>query len=87
MNKDTWFVAARYILIGGGAFLAGKGYVTMDQVHDFADKLPTIVAGVTSAAATIWGLYVRFGTKAVPVATAARADVPTVSAATGAVKP
>ena len=34
-----------------------------------------------------WGNYVKFRTKAVPIATAARIDVPTVSAATGAVEP
>ena len=85
MSDQVWQII-RYLLILIGGFLAGKGYVTMDQVNTFVDNLPAIIGAVTSAGAMIWGLYVKIGTKAVPAATAARADVPTVSAATGAVQ-
>ncbi|MGM4906243.1 Pam3-gp28 family putative phage holin [Tardiphaga sp. 866_E4_N2_1] len=86
MSDQLWQVI-RYVLLIGGGFLAGKGYVTMEQVNTLIDNLPGIIGALTAAGTAIWGLYVKFGTKAVPAATAARPDVPTVSAATGAVQP
>lgn len=79
MNSDTVWQIIRYILIAGGSFATGKGWVTADQVT-------TIVGALGSLFAVAWGLFVKSGTKAVPEATAARSDVPTVSAATGAVQ-
>lgn len=78
MKWDTIWQILRYILIAGGGFLTGKGYIT-------AEQLTTIVGAIGSVGAIIWGLFVKAGTTAVPDATAARADVPTVSGATGAV--
>lgn len=79
MNDTVWQIL-RYVLIAGGSWAAGKGWVTSDQV--------TQVVGALGALFTVgWGIYVKKGTTAVPNATAARKDVPTVSAATGAVIP
>ncbi|QDM18095.1 hypothetical protein FNL55_20400 [Tardiphaga sp. vice352] len=68
----------RYILIAGGGFLTGKGYITAEQVT-------TLVGAIGSVGAILWGLFVKSGTTAVPDGVAARSDVLTVSAATGAV--
>lgn len=78
MSWDTIWQIARYILIAGGSFLVGKGYISAENVE-------TIVGAIGSVGAILWGLFVKSGTTAVPNAVAARADVPTVSAATGAV--
>lgn len=86
MNDNLW-VAIRALLMVGGGFLAGKGYVTMDQVKSIADRLPEIVGAVAAVVGPFWALYVRWNTRAVPAVTAARADVPTVSAVTGATEP
>lgn len=79
MNADTIWQIIRYVLIAAGSFLAGKGYIS-------AENWETIVGAAGAIFTVLWGLYVKAGTKAVPEATAARADVPTVSSATGAVQ-
>lgn len=79
MKWDSVWQILRYILIAGGGFLTGKGYITAEQVT-------TIVGAIGSIGAVVWGLYVKAGTQAVPDAVADRPSIPTVSAATGAVK-
>jgi hypothetical protein len=79
MNADTIWQLIRYGLIAVGSFLVGRGY--------FSDgDWQTIVGAIGAVFPILWGLYVKAGTKAVPASTAARADVPTVSAATGKVQ-
>ena len=51
-----------------------------------ADQVTAIVETIGTIGAVLWGLFVKSGTTAVPDSVAARADVPTVSAATGAVQ-
>jgi len=79
MKWDTFWQIARYILIAAGSFATGKGWVTADQVT-------AIVGAIGTIGAVLWGLFVKSGTTAVPDSVAARSDVPTVSAATGAVQ-
>ena len=79
MNQDTIWQILRYGLIAGGSFFVGKGYVTSADVT-------TVVGAVGAIFPVAWGIYVKANTRAVPAATAARSDVPTVSAATGAVQ-
>lgn len=86
MNDQIW-QSVRYVLIGGGAFLAGRGKIDPAQVVPLADQIITIGSGAVSLAAAAWGLYVKFRTATVPVETAARPDVPVVSSATGGLKP
>ena len=79
MNSDTIWQIVRYILIAAGSFATGKGWVTADQVTAIVGALGTLFT-------VAWGLFVKSGTATVSANTAARADVQTVSAATGATK-
>lgn len=79
MTSDTIWQIIRYILIAAGSFATGKGWVTADQVT-------TIIGALGSLFAVGWGLFVKAGTVTVSADTGARADVQTVSAATGATK-
>lgn len=79
MTYDTLWMLLRYLLIAGGSYATGKGWVTDGDVT-------AIIAAAGTVSAALWGIYVRFGTKSVTAATADRRDVPTVSAATGAVQ-
>lgn len=79
MKWDTIWQIARYLLIAGGSFMVGKGWIDTAGVE-------TIVGAIGTIGSIVWGIYVKSGTSAVPDATAARADVPVVSGATGAVK-
>lgn len=79
MTWDTIWQIVRYLLIAGGSFLVGKGYISAENVE-------AIIGGIGSIGAILWGLYVKFDTKAVPVETANRSDVHTVSGATGALQ-
>jgi hypothetical protein len=84
MSDQVW-QTVRYILIGGGGFLAGRGKVDPTQVVPMVDQFITIASGAVSLGAAAWGLYVKFRTATVPARVAARPDVPVVSSATGAV--
>lgn len=86
MNDQLW-ITLRYVLIGGGSYLAGRGKIPVADVPLYADGILQILSGGTALATVAWGLYVRYNTRAVPIATAERRDVPTVSAATGATQP
>jgi hypothetical protein len=79
MTSDSVWQVVRYLLIAAGSFATGKGWVTSDQVTGVIGAIGTLFT-------VAWGLYVKAGTRAVPSVAAARPDVPTVSAATGAVK-
>ena len=84
--NDNLLVVLRAVLMVAGGFLAGRGYVTSDQVSSFVAKLPEIIGAATSIGSMIWGIYVRWNTKSVSVKTGARPDVPTLSTATGTVE-
>jgi hypothetical protein len=79
MTSDSVWQVVRYLLIAAGSFATGKGWVTSDQVT-------SIIGAIGTLFTVAWGLYVKAGTRAVPSVAAARPDVPTVSAATGAVR-
>lgn len=79
---DLFWQNLRYAMIAGGIALAAQvcnGCIGGPIVEQ-------IVGLIFAGGAWAWGNYVKKGTKAVPDATAARSDVPTVSAATGAVQ-
>jgi hypothetical protein len=78
MKWDTIWQILRYILVAAGTFLVSKGYFSAEQIE-------IVVGALGSIGAVLWGLYVKAGTTAVPDTVAARADVPTVSGATGSV--
>jgi hypothetical protein len=85
--QDTIWQTIRYVLIGVGSFLAGKGKIDPAQVPAMADQIIQIGSGAVALGAAAWGLYVKWKTVPVPQATANRTDVPTVNSATGAVQP
>ena len=80
MNSDMIWQIVRYLLVAGGSWLTTKGYVDDASVQSTVGALGTLF-GVA------WGLYVKWNTRAVPAVTAARSDVPVVSAATGTTIP
>lgn len=86
MNDSMW-VTVRYALIGLGSYFAGRGKLDPAQVAPMADQLISIASGAVALGTAVWGFYVRFRTVAVPLATAARKDVPTISPATGVTIP
>lgn len=69
--------ALRYAL-----FMLG-GYMTKKGID--GDTQSLVLGAVTAIATLAWGVYVKYGTKAVPVDVAARPTVPTVNAITGQV--
>ena len=77
MTSDSVWQIVRYLLIAAGSFATGKGWVTADQVTGIIGAIGTLFT-------VAWRLYVKADT--VRSATAARPDVPTGSAATGAAK-
>lgn len=79
MNADTIWQLVRYGLIALGTWFTSKGWIA-------GESWETIIAGIGTLFPVIWGLVVKSGTKAVPADVAARKDIPTVSAATGAVQ-
>jgi hypothetical protein len=85
MNDQMW-QSIRYLLIAGGAYAAGRGKISADEVPQMVDQIMTVGGAAVSLATAVWGLYVKWRTRAVPEKVAARRDVPTVSAATGAIE-
>jgi hypothetical protein len=78
MNQDTIWQVIRYALIALGGYFTNKGIVSSDQ-------WTTIIGALGTVFPIIWGLYVKYGTKATTIAAAAKPSVPTVSGATGIV--
>lgn len=73
----------RYLMIAAGSVLSANvcnGCVTDPIIEQSVGAIIGIIGAV-------WGNYVKKGTKAVPIETALRPDVPTISAATGVVEP
>jgi hypothetical protein len=78
VNSDMIWQLLRYGLLAVGGYFTNKGVVTGDQVTQL------VAAGGTIFTA-IWGIYVKFNTKAVPASVANKPTIPTVSAGTGAI--
>lgn len=85
MNDQVW-QSVRYLLIAGGAYMAGRGKISADQVVPLVDGIMQVGGLAIALGTAVWGLYVKFRTRAVPEKTASRPDVPTVSPVTGAVE-
>jgi hypothetical protein len=87
--SDTFWANVRYVLIAVGIAIAVRYWgVSEASASTVVSPIVDIVLGLLIAAGSAaWGNYVKFGTKAVPVKTAERTDVPTVSAVTGKVEP
>lgn len=79
MNSDIIWQILRYVLLAVGGYFTNKGYITGDTVT-------SVVAAIGTLFTAAWGIYVKAGTQAVPNVVADKPSIPTVSAATGAVK-
>jgi hypothetical protein len=84
--NDQVAMLVRYALIMGGSYLAGRGGLPADQVGPLVDQAIQLGGGLTALGSTVWGLYVKWGTKTVSAQTGARANVPTLSPVTGVVE-
>ena len=76
MNADVLWQLARYGLLAIGGYFTNKGVVDGDTVT-------TVVSSIGTLFTALWGVYVKYGTKAVPVAVADKPSIPTVSSVTG----
>lgn len=74
---------ARYAFIALGMLAVGLGWASQSDVDTAINHVTVAGGAIVTAATWIYGLYVKWNTKSVPVVTAARADVPTVSPVTG----
>jgi len=86
INKDPMWVTIRALLIAVGGLLAGLGLATQVDITSFIENAEKVFTGVGSLIMMVtwlWQMWVRWNTRAVPVATAMRLDVPTVSPMTG----
>lgn len=73
MTSDSVWLIVRYVLL-----------IFFTSVLHLSDGQITKYIGLAGDIFTAgWGLWVKWGTKAVPQTTAARIDVPTVSPITG----
>lgn len=60
MNTDMIWQLVRYLLLWGGGVLVGKGYFESSQIEAAIGAIGTLFP-------LIWGAYVKWNTKAVPV--------------------
>jgi hypothetical protein len=84
--KDMFWQNLRYTFVSLGTGLIVKYAGTVFSADQAASLSEGVVGAVCLIGAIGWGNYVKWRTRAVPEKTAARADVPTVSAATGAIE-
>ena len=86
MSNDIIWQAVRYTLIAAGFWMSARNWIPVDQVASTVDRLMQFGSLAMSTGTMLWGFYVKFRTKSVPLATAKRIDVPTVHPATGAIE-
>jgi hypothetical protein len=68
MNKDQLWMTIRYLMIAGGGYLAGKGYLRHEDVGPISDALITLAPFALSLGAAVWGFFVRHNTVIIPAA-------------------
>jgi hypothetical protein len=83
MNFDIIIQVLRYAVLFGGGIAIGAGWATKEQIASLQEALPEIIGALSAAGTVIWGVYVKWNTKAVPASVAAKPTVPTVSTVTG----
>jgi hypothetical protein len=80
MNLDTVMQLLRYVLLAGGGFAVGRGWITNAQV----ELIGGFAAVVIPAA---WGLYVKWNTSPVKDTVILSKNVPSINSATGSTEP
>lgn len=83
MVPDQIWVAIRYLLIAGGAYLVGRGKLTAEAVQPLVDEIIAYLGALVTVGVGAWGLYVRWNTKSVEQSVAV--PLPVVSPVTGRV--
>lgn len=87
-NKmDASWTLLRYTLIAVGTFLGTKGYLDPKDVETLTSQILGLAGPAMALGTALWGVYVRYKTRSVPLVTAMRSDVPTVSPMTGQIQP
>jgi hypothetical protein len=84
--SDALMLNVRYVLISLGVGLLvnwSGGVLNEGQATQIVEP---VLGGIITVGTWLWGNYVKAGTKAVPLSTASRMDVPTVSSVTGQVE-
>ena len=87
MGNDNIWVTIRDLMKIVGTMLATAGVIEHKDAAAIFAQLDVLIPALVALAGIIWGQWVRWRTKAVPIKTAMREDVPVVSAATGQVIP
>jgi hypothetical protein len=87
MSNDTLWDTFRNGLIAGGTLLAGYGWFDVAKVEPFINNAMAIGGALMAVGTFAWTIWVKFGTKAVPMIVASQPEIPTVSAITGRIEP
>lgn len=66
MNKDQLWMTVRYLMIAGGGFLAGKGYLRHEDIGPISDAIITLAPFALSLGGAVWGFIIRHNTVTVP---------------------
>ena len=88
-SDDIGMSIVRAVMIGGGMFLAGRGWIGLqrEDIEPLVDQLMPILGAIFAGLGALWGVYISARSKRVPLRTAERFDVPTINPVTGATEP
>jgi hypothetical protein len=88
LNKipDVYVGLLRQLLVSVGSVLLAKYGFDPASIGSLFDLGVAAVGGLMAFGSAAWMIWTKAGTTAVPDATAARKDVPTVNAVTGSVE-
>lgn len=80
---DVWVGLIRQVLVGVGTPLLAKYGIDAVATGSLADLGLAALGGFFTFGSAAWMIYTKSGTKAVPLVTAEREDVPTINPITG----
>ena len=69
------------------SILVGTGIAHQEQVDTLLSSLDVVVPALFAIGTVIWGIYINYNTRRVPIVDAMRPDIETVSPITGAIEP
>lgn len=80
---DVWVGLIRQVLVGVGTPLLARYGIDAATTGSLADLGLAAFGGFLAFGSAAWMIYTKAGTRAVPLVTAAREDVPTINPITG----
>lgn len=80
---DVWVGLIRQVLVGIGTPLLAKYGIDAAATGNLADLGLAATGGFLAFGSAIWMILTKTGTRAVPLVTAEREDVPTINPITG----